>query len=50
MKLISSHPLAEQVGDLDGEAVAHETRDGVAWLVVEFPNYGTVTLPADQFE
>lgn len=50
MKLIESHPLAEQIGDIEGEASAHETRDGVAWLVVEFSGYGTVTLPADQFE
>jgi hypothetical protein len=50
MKIVPSHALFEALGDLDGEVVAHETRDGVAWLVVEFPGYGTVTLPADQFE
>lgn len=49
MKLIETHPLYEQTADIDGEVVAHETRDGVAWVVVEFPGYGTVTLPADQF-
>lgn len=33
-----------------GDVRAEELRDGVPWLVVEFPGYGTVILPADQFD
>jgi hypothetical protein len=33
-----------------GVVTARETRDGVAWLVVEFPGYGTVILPAADFD
>lgn len=38
-------------GDVpEGVVVARETRNGDAWLVVEFPGYGTVILPATDFD
>jgi hypothetical protein len=46
---VSTHPLAATLGDTVGTAVAQEHRDGSAWLVVEFPGYGTVILPAGDF-
>lgn len=33
-----------------GVVVARELRDGEPWLVVEFPGYGTVILPAAEFD
>ena len=50
MKLKPTYPLREAIGDEDGTVTAEETRDGVAWLNVEFASYGTVIAPADQFE
>ena len=50
MKLKPTHPLYEAIGDEVGQVMATEERDGVAWLNVEFPGYGTVIAPADQFE
>ena len=46
----SRHPLAETLAGKTGMVVARETRDGVPWLVAEFPDYGTVCLPIMAFE
>lgn len=46
-------PLRDEVAKLTlepGVVVARELRDGVSWLVVEFPGYGTVILPAAEFD
>ena len=50
--LNSDSPLFSEVDAMatgPGEIRARETRDGIAWLVVEFPGYGTVILPATEF-
>lgn len=48
-----SNPLHAEVGKHctePGVVVARELRDSVPWLVVEFPGYGTVILPAAEFD
>jgi hypothetical protein len=50
--LNSDSPLDAEVNAMatgPGDIRARETRDGDAWLVVEFPGYGTVILPAGDF-
>lgn len=44
-----SNPLFSALQNTQGTIVARESRDTVVWLVVEFPGYGSVTLPASEF-
>lgn len=48
----SSALYAEVTARATGPGVvqARELRDGVAWLAVEFPGYGTVILEATEFD
>ncbi len=54
--LVTIRPSAPQHDEVvtlatgPGEVRAEELRDGVPWLVVEFPGYGTAILPAAEFD
>ena len=46
----SVYPLADTLRGCVGEVCAIEERDAEAWLVIDFTGYGTVILPAIEFD